>query len=70
MLDGCPALEKFLRHKGHEHRHVGGGKAALNLYSLFKLYHILSVVRNQSCFFLCLPKEQHIQQIFHLVLLL
>ena len=36
----------------------------------FKLYHILSVVRNQSRFFLRFPKEQHIQQIFHLVLLL
>ena len=26
------ALEKLLRYKGHEHRHIGGGKAALNLY--------------------------------------
>ena len=32
VVHGCPALEKLLRHKGHEHRHVGGGKAALNLY--------------------------------------
>ena len=39
-------------------------------HSLFKLYHILSVVRNQSRFFLCLPEQQHIQQIFHLGLLL
>ena len=32
VVHGCTALEKLLRHKGHEHRHVGGGKAALNLY--------------------------------------
>lgn len=31
---------------------------------------VLSVVRNQSRFFLCLPEQHHIQQIFHLVLLL
>ena len=39
-------------------------------HSLFKLYHILSVVRNQSRFFLCFPEQKHIQQIFHLGLLL
>src|SRR5574344_80839 len=39
-------------------------------HSLFKLYHILSVVRNQIRFFLCFPEQQHIQQIFHLGLLL
>ena len=32
VVHGRAALEKLLRHKGHEHRHVGGGKAALNLY--------------------------------------
>ena len=32
IIHGCPALEKLLRDKRHEHRHVGGGKAALNLY--------------------------------------
>ena len=32
IVHSGPALEKLLRHKGHEHRHVGGGKAALNLY--------------------------------------
>ena len=32
-------------------------------HSLFKLYHILSVVRNQSRFFLRFPEQQHIQQI-------
>ena len=32
VVHGCTALEKLLRYKGHEHRHVGGGKAALNLY--------------------------------------
>ena len=32
VVHGRTALEKLLRHKGHEHRHVGGGKAALNLY--------------------------------------
>ena len=32
IVHSGPALEKFLRHKGHEHRHVGGGKAALNFY--------------------------------------
>ena len=33
-------------------------------------YNILSVFRNQSRFFLCFPEQQHIQQIFHLGLLL
>ena len=32
VVHGRTALEKLLRYKGHEHRHVGGGKAALNLY--------------------------------------
>jgi len=32
VVHGGPTLEKFLRDKGHKHRHVGGGKAALNLY--------------------------------------
>ena len=32
VVHGRAALEKLLRYKGHEHRHVGGGKAALNLY--------------------------------------
>ena len=32
VVHGRTALEKLLRHKGHEHRHVGGGEAALNLY--------------------------------------
>ena len=32
VVHGRTALEKFLRDKGHKHRHVGGGKAALNLY--------------------------------------
>ncbi len=36
----------------------------------FKLYHFLSVVRNQSRSFLHVREEQHIQQIFHMVLLL
>ena len=46
---------------------VCGGKLC---HSLFKLYHILSVVHNQNRFFLCLPEQQHIQQIFHMGLLL
>ena len=46
---------------------VCGGKLC---HSLFKLYHILSVVRNQSRFFLCFPEQQHIQLIFHMGLLL
>ena len=32
VVHGRTALEKLLRDKGHKHRHVGGGKAALNLY--------------------------------------
>ena len=32
VVHGRTALEKFLRHKGHEYRHVGGGEAALNFY--------------------------------------
>ena len=32
VVHGRAALEKLLRHKGHEHRHVGGSEAALNLY--------------------------------------
>ena len=32
VVHGRTALEKLLRYKGYEHRHVGGGKAALNLY--------------------------------------
>ena len=32
VVHGRAALEKFLRHKGHEYCHVGGGEAALNLY--------------------------------------
>ena len=32
VVHGRTALEKLLRDKGHEHRHVGGSKAALNLY--------------------------------------
>ena len=39
-------------------------------HSLFKLYHILSIVRNQGCLFLYLPEQQYIQQIFHMGLLL
>ena len=32
VVHGRTALEKLLRDKGHKHRHVGGGEAALNLY--------------------------------------
>ena len=32
VVHGRTALEKLLRDKGHEYRHVGGGEAALNLY--------------------------------------
>ena len=32
VVHGRTALEKLLRHKGHEYRHVGGGEAALNPY--------------------------------------
>ena len=42
----------------------------LMAFAISPFGHILSVVRNQSRFFLCLPEQQYIQQIFHLGLLL
>ena len=62
LWGGCMAFMVFFSACG-----VCGCKLC---HSLFKLCHILSVVRNQSRFFLCLPEQQHIQQLFHMGLLL